>query len=117
MSLVGRRRGWQVLELLLAVAILTLIVQLLPWQRWPSFISLADVRQWSSGNWFCANAILFFSMFAVRFRPQLKSLARDATSRIAFRRSAKPDLKSKLSQEEEKALYERMKEARKKQVV
>ena len=117
MSLAGRRRGLHVLELLLAVAILALILQLLPWQRWPSALSLADVRQWSSRTWFCANAILFFSMFVIRFSPQLKTMAKDATSRLAFRRSARPDLKGKLSQEEEKALYERMKEARKKQVV
>lgn len=64
------RNGFAWLELLLALALLALMLQLFP-QVWQVVLWLLDVRNWPRTMWFGMNLLVVFVLLAVRFGPQL----------------------------------------------
>lgn len=113
------RRGFAWIELVLLLALMALVLQLLPFID-RQYLWVIDVRAWTSRTWFIANAVLFVSMFAIRFGSTLRAAARYAlTQRKSVRvtSSVTHEHEKALSTTEEKALYQRMQEARKRQVV
>lgn len=112
----GRLAGFLRLEALLGIACVSLVVQLCP----PSAWSPLDIREWTSGNWFMFNAIVFTMLMMIRFWGEFQhSFASLAHSLRNCRRGAAddPGAKKRMELAEERALYERMKEARSKQVI
>jgi len=106
----------RVFDVVLSVSIIALISKLVPFDNWQSVIALLDVRAWNSGTWFLANAVLFASMLLIRFGPtvmamMMRRVVRDRPSNEAGNR------KMLMSDAEERALYQRLIEARKKQVM
>jgi hypothetical protein len=101
------------LEVLLALTILALLLQLLPSAGW-KFLGAIDVRNWSSGAWIALNICVVLVLVAVRFGPALAEVhERRCTDTKVDREKAEHRRRRK----EERALFERMREARKKQVV
>jgi hypothetical protein len=76
------RAAFAWLELLLAIAILALLIQLLP-TLWPIARRILDVRHWSRRGWIVANIIVVLALVGVRFGPELRSGFREAHKRIA----------------------------------
>lgn len=115
-----RRSGIAWLELLLALTIVALALQLLPSDAGRKALELLDIRTWTSRTWFAANALLFASMFIIRFGPALRAAGRDFLKRSTRLQPSAQTLtkeEQKRKYEEERALYERMIEARKKQII
>jgi hypothetical protein len=114
------RWGKSALELLLGIAVVSLVLQLLPWGQWQSAIALLDVRTWTSRVWFGANAVLFASMTLLRFGPALGAATRTALTHWNPRLGSQGEVHEHNhapTETEERALYHRMNEARKRQVV
>ena len=115
-----RRAGIAWPELLLALAIVALVLQLLPSDAGRKSLELLDIRTWTTSTWFFANALLFASMFIIRFGPALRAAGRDFLKRSTRLQPSVETLtkeEQKRKYEEERALYERMIEARKKQII
>jgi hypothetical protein len=115
-----QRQGIGLLELALGVAIIALILQLVPLPEWRTLVQLADVRTWSSYQWFWANACLFVAMVVLRFGAGFKAVLKSLMKRLGnwgARSSNSSEERKKLSLQEERKLYERMNEARKRQVI
>jgi len=114
------KSGFGRLEVVLVLVVITLVAQLIPWGTRRVFISILDVRTWNSRAWFVANALMFLSMFAIRFGPAVGVAARQALLRWKTSRLSPTNAHEHghlLTAVEEQALYQRMNEARKKQVV
>jgi len=58
------RSGLAWLELLLAIAILSLILQL-----FPRLGQALDVRNWTRGVWFLVNGVVVIALILIRFAP------------------------------------------------
>jgi hypothetical protein len=88
---------------------------------------MLDLRNWTAGMWFAANALLFLVLLAVRFGSEVRGDFRAYVAKMGRRRrrpSPHPlpggegfGKERPLTMDEEKALYKRMEEARKRQVV
>ena len=110
------RSGFALLELLLVVAIVALILQL-----FPSLWGALDVRTWSRATWVVLNLVVLAGLVVVRHaEPIIRSIYDFARYRAANKTKATQE-KSKREQnaelEEQRKLYERMREARKRQIV
>jgi hypothetical protein len=101
------------IELLFGLATLGLLFQLFP-GLWVMFLGAVDLRNWSRGTWMGLNLIVVFVLLGFRFIPVLFSGRRKPRRGIAARWE-KPE--KRLTMNEERELYERMREARKRQVV
>jgi hypothetical protein len=105
------------LTLLLCI---TLIIQLLP--TLAIYIrSGLDLRTWTTTTWFWAFAGFFLFLCGVRFGPDIiegfkDQRVRDARGRTK-QKSGHPPSTRQLSDDEERKLYQRMSEARKRQIV
>jgi hypothetical protein len=107
------RRGVAWLEILLVLAVLALVFQVFP-QLWFSTLWALDVRNWSRGVWFVLNIGVVLVLFGIRYAPEVnQEWKRRRGNRIRHR--TEDDEQRKLREERE--LYERMKEARKRQVI
>jgi hypothetical protein len=113
----SKRDGFAWLECLLVLSILVLVLQLMPWGAWQSAWAMMDLRNWTAGMWFCGNLLLFLGMLGIRIGPAL----RDEASRLLRYRRRRPakqiSKEDHKRQREERELYQRMIEARKKQVI
>lgn len=82
---------------------------------------LLDFRTWGQSGWFAFTIVLLLVLCAVRFAPEIAKNANSAWAALKqkhrVRAKSSPASDSGLSEKEERALYERMAEARKKQVV
>lgn len=107
------RDGFVRLEVLLVLAILALLFQVFP-ALWHGIVWALDVRNWSRGVWMTLNVAIVVGLVGIRIGPQLYEGWRTWSGR----RSAKRESDEKRRTiKEERALYERMREARKRQVV
>lgn len=105
--------GFAWLELLLVLAFLALVIQVFP-SAWRSLVWAVDVRNWSRGVWMTLNFGVVLVLFGIRFGPGLLDASRKPRKRVA--RECEQHEKQ-LTAKEERELYERMREARKRQVV
>ncbi len=109
----NKRRGVAWLELLLALAFVALLFQVFP-SLWNGLVWAADVRNWSRGVWMGVNVAVVLILFGIRFGPELYRESRVRRPRRARKRST---AETQLTMKEERELYGRMREARKRQVV
>jgi hypothetical protein len=110
----------KVLDAVLGCSIIFFLFKLLPFHNWSGVLTTLDVRNWTSRTWFIANALLFASMFVIRFGPTLGAATQKILARYKPLRRVPDDAnqpKQLLTDAEERALYKRMSEARKKQVI
>jgi hypothetical protein len=114
------RTGVAWLELLLVLAVLALLLQV-----FPSLIvdlrSVLDLRNWTVWSWFSAFCVLFALLCVIRYVPEIADGFKEQGQRNAFKRSrrkSQDDVAAKLRQmDQERELYRRMMEARKRQVL
>lgn len=103
------------METLLGLSCLSLAAQLCP----PAFWLYLDARSWSSGSWFALFAAMFISLLMIRFHEEiwLSVSAMGARPRRSSggAKSYASEKTARLSEERE--LYERMNEARKRQII
>ena len=99
------------LELVLVLASIALLFQLFP-SLWFNLVTIIDIRKWPHGTWISVNVVIL--LFRVRFGPELSAEWCQKCLRICANR--KRDEKQ-LSVKQERALYARMHEARKRQVI
>jgi hypothetical protein len=114
MNLIARnRRGLIRLELLLMLATLALLFQLFP----SLVIALSralDLRYWPAGVWLSVNVAILIALLSQRFGAEFYMQRRQRRPR---RSSSRQLLVKQSTLNEERALYERMNEARKRQVI
>ena len=107
------RRGVAWLEILLVLAVLALLFQVFP-QLWFNTLWALDVRNWSRAAWFALNIGVVLVLFAIRYAPEVHQQWKQRKSnRVRHRTEDEEQRKLR----EERELYERMKEARKRQVI
>jgi hypothetical protein len=110
-----RRSGLARLEILLAIAVVALVFQLNP-----SLFNKLDVRRWSGGAWFAANAILFAILCLFRLVPEFVADARQGPVKrrptAAERAKTESTAERKQRMKEERELYQRMKDARRRRL-
>ena len=71
-----RREGIAWLELLLVLAILSLLFQIFP-SAWSWLVGALDPRNWSRRTWFLANLAVVAVLLSIRLAPDMKeALAR-----------------------------------------
>jgi hypothetical protein len=113
MNLIARnRRGLIRLELLLMLAALALLFQLFP----SLVIALSralDLRYWPAGVWLSVNVAILIALLSQRFGAEFYMQRRQRRPR----NSSRQVLAKQSTLNEERALYERMNEARKRQVI
>jgi hypothetical protein len=78
------RSGFALLELLLILAVLTLVLQLFP-SIGKVFLALVDVRRWPRTVWFLANIGIVFIFLGWRFGPALLNDWRQWRARVAIK--------------------------------
>jgi len=106
------RDGFAWLELIFVLVVIALLFQLFP--LWNGFIWAIDVRNWSRAAWMTLSVLILVTLIGIRFGSELYAEWR----RVRPRRSVKRETdKKQLTLKEERALYERMNEARKRQVI
>jgi hypothetical protein len=113
---ISSRGAFVRLEVLLVLAFLALLFQVFP-SLWFGLLWAIDIRNWSRGVWIAINVAVVFSLFAIRFGP---GLAEDwKKSRAARRHEA--DNRDKhvkdMDLKQQRELYKRMQDARKRQIV
>ena len=110
------RSGFALLELLLVLALVALILQL-----FPSFWAALDARTWSRATWVVLNLVVLASLVIGRHaEPIIGSMHDFARYRAANKakvRQEKSRREKNAELEEQRKLYERMREARKRQIV
>ena len=106
------RAGFAWPELLLALALVALVLQLFP-SLWFGILWALDVRNWPRTVWFAANWVVVFTLVAIRFGPDLYSDWRVRCSRVAIDR-AKRQKQQELKEQRE--MLARTKEAMKRRV-
>jgi hypothetical protein len=109
------RWGVAWLELLLALAVAALVVQLLlaaPPGAWARL----DVRNWSSWGWFALFALCCAGLCTIQYGPagvrQLRAWRAERQLERARKQQQQELAQKKANQAEERAVYERMREAR-----
>jgi hypothetical protein len=84
-------------------------------------LALLDFRVWSQTGWLTFSIILLVALCAARFAPELANAISSSWANVAEKRRAQAKVsrtvEKTMSEKEERALYERLAEARKKQVV
>jgi len=87
-------------------------------QLFPSLFSTLvwslDVRNWSRQAWIGVNVLVVVVLFGIRFRPQLYA---DLKKRRKCQPMSNERQQKSLSLKQERELYRRMNEARKRQIV
>jgi hypothetical protein len=101
------------LEVVLALSIVALLLQFFPGTWW-MLLAAMDVRSWSSSVWFVLNISVVLVLVVIRFAPALVEIHELRLGRMTEHRE-KTEHQRRLKEERE--LLERMREARKKQVV
>ncbi|TWT37165.1 hypothetical protein KOR34_21120 [Posidoniimonas corsicana] len=117
------RAGIGKLELLLVLAILSLMLQLFP-SLWGSFLFAIDTRNWSRSAWLLLNGLIILGLVGIRLGPELVAGWRAQPRSKRIRRRKRPlamrvrrgDWKD-LDDKSQRELFERMQEARKKQTI
>ncbi|TWU00437.1 hypothetical protein Pla108_13880 [Botrimarina colliarenosi] len=112
-KLYAGRLGFAWLELLLALAIVSLLLQLFNVSATRLYTAM-DMRTWSGGVWFLAFALVFVVLCGVRFGPEVAKgfVAQDRKFKLTV---SEEKMRKRKEYEKERALYERMNEARKRQ--
>ncbi|MEX2316622.1 MAG: hypothetical protein WD669_05685 [Pirellulales bacterium] len=108
----GERGGFGRLEVLLVLAFLALLFQVFP-SLWFGTWRLLDVRNWPRGAWMFLNVAVVLALFAIRFGPDLMN---DWQQRQARRKDEHEKHEKQRQLKEQKQLFERMKEARKRRL-
>lgn len=113
-----RRAGIAWLELLLAIAAVVLLLQLFPGVAM-AVVAVLDVRTWTSWGWFAACAVFCVALCVIRYGPDVAEgfavQHQEAAAERAKRKRLHEAEVERQRKVEERALYERMKEARKRQ--
>lgn len=123
---IARRRslhGAARLEIFLGMAVVALVVQLFPTAR-DTFATILDIRTWGPLDWACLSAVLIAVLFAIRHGAELVAAVWGALhakkpggrSNSLVVRDASSDWRE-LDEKSQRELFQRMQEARKKQVV
>lgn len=108
----SRLPGLARVDLLLALGVFAIVAALVA-PLWRTTLSILDVRQWPSAAWLALNFVVLFALLAVIYGPSMLQPAGEKKKR-PVKRTPHDDQK-KL--EEERQLYARLKEARKRQIV
>jgi prepilin-type N-terminal cleavage/methylation domain-containing protein len=104
--------GFALLELLLALAVLTLILQIFPDAGRLALWSL-DVRNWPRTIWFVGNVGVLLLLIALRFGPQLRDDWRTRRSRLTSEIAEKH---RKQELKEQRDTLERLKQAQRRRI-
>ena len=107
------RGGFARLELLFCLALVVLLLQMFP-SLWGALALAIDVRNWSSGTWMSVNLGIIVLLFGIQFGPVLHTKWREHRTRQAIERD-KQDKQRTVNEQRE--TFERLREARKRQVV
>jgi hypothetical protein len=107
------------LEVILAIAVAGIVIQLFP-AFWLRVLHVIDIRNWGSAGWVTFNALVVTALAAMRFRSGIASEGRkrrvsQRTSALRATPTRGKDLKN-MDVNEQKELFKRMQEARRKQV-
>jgi len=81
---------------------------------WDALVSAVDVRDWSRSVWIGLNIGIVLVLLGIRFGPELFDRSRQPRRRVSHECEKH---EKRLTAKEERELYERMREARKRQVV
>ncbi len=106
------RSGFAWLELLLALAMLALVLQLFP-RAGQTLVWMLDVRNWPRTVWFGANLIVLLVLVAVRFGPQLVEEWRERRERLSSEHTKEEKQREIRAQRE---ALERMQQAKRKRI-
>lgn len=109
----SHRRGFAWLELLLALTLLALLFRFFP-SLLPDVLATLDVRNWSRSVWMTLNVGVVLVLFGIQFGPELCADWRRRRVRVSGNDKKR---EKQLTMKEERELYERMREARKRQVI
>jgi hypothetical protein len=110
------RSGFAKLELLLVLAFLALFFQVFP-SLWFGVLGVLDIRNWPRGVWMAINVGVVFSLFTIRFGPDLVEDWRQRRDRKrAASKNREKEIKD-LTLKEQRELFKRMQEARKRQII
>lgn len=88
-----RKNGFALLELILVLAIISLLFQLFP-SAWWWTVSVLDVRDWSRVTWFVANIVFLTVVVAVHVAPDIKRFFAER-KRSAVKRAKREQQKRK----------------------
>lgn len=80
-----RHAGATWLEILLALAFLSLLFQVFP-SLWKPHRYALDVRQWSSAAWMTLNITVLLALFGLRFAPSATAAQRERRKRLTSHR-------------------------------
>lgn len=106
------------LESVLIASVVLLAIQAVPSGFYRRVLAFMDVRTWTSQTWFWVNACVFFSMFSLRMGgPILRIVSKLVTGPRSEAITSVPNKKSRREMDEERRLYKRMIEARKKRPI
>lgn len=109
---IKNRTGFAWLELLLALALIALVLQLLPQIR-DIVLWAIDVRNWPRTVWFAVNLLVVLVLLGVRFGPQLVDDWRQRRERLTSEHTKQE--KQREYKEQREAL-ERMKQAKRRRM-
>jgi hypothetical protein len=117
------RLGLARLEVLFTIAVLSLAFQLFP-VLGNRILYAVDVRNWGQMGWMLFNAVLIVGLLVVRFGPELVAGARGGHRLGRLSRRNKSTIVTdstsdwrELDERSQRELFQRMQEARKKQVI
>ncbi len=106
------RTGFGGLELLLALAVLALVLQMFP-RAGKTVLWMLDVRNWPRTVWFGANLVVLLVLVGVRFGPQVVEDWRTRRERLASEHARHEKEREIRAQRE---ALERMQEAKRKRI-
>ncbi len=102
------RPGFAWLELLLALAMVALVLQL-----FPPLLALANFRNWSRSTWFVVNTAVVLSLLTIRFGPDLFGDWRERRQRLATDREKAEHIETRKAHRE---AIERVKKSRRRRM-
>ena len=108
-----QHRGFAWIELLFALAIIAFLFQLFPLLR-RALVGAADVQNWSRAVWVSLNVGMMLVLLGIRFGPSRYDDWRGRRARQAIERERQE--KQRLANKQ-RELFERLREARKRQVM
>jgi hypothetical protein len=113
------RQGVAWLEILLALAVLSLVIQLFPGAPLTA-ARMLDVRNWSSWIWFAVNAILFAIFCGIKYAPYVIAQVREDRHRraaaVVERSKVKGIEDRKREAAEKRTFYQRVRESRRRRM-
>jgi hypothetical protein len=107
------RAGFAWLELLLALALLALVLQLFP-ALWNGMLWALDVRNWPRTVWFAGTWLVLAVLVGIRFGPDIYTDWRQRRERLATERTKQ---QKQQALKDERETLARMKEGMKRRVV